>query len=775
MTDYRGQITDAVAATVFRSCTCFSWFDQKPFEIPRFILDAFSHGEVRNLLLLSLQLRLYQDFYCLGFAAPSTRLAPVPDVEAASFVNKLDAANRGKGYSESGMWKISELRKNEIIVKRDGLELWVHPNDFLKWQKPFDLGTARTLRFPKGLLGLSPGFYRAESSKDWPQRDARRIHRFYWNLTAAGAAPFIRATTSTLNAWNLPFRVKVANHPSRFNRCDAGVLYLPITDYELAGRVLGRILKAVTSYLKQGTPALTKMLAPGLGWAEDPPSAESFGTHRCGLIADGMLRACEHGKNTLQSRLEMVEARFKKAGISLEEPFLNPDSRVPDVFDRFENHAPCASLAHWSSRRSDSDGGQFLETAHGIGLRIAREALWHGDRCNWVGAETVLPDPDKVARQPAYKILGPSLYSGTSGVALFLAELYKASADAEVRRTAIGAMRHSLSCADTVPPGSRLSLYKGLTGIALATIAVGNATGREELLGRASALLKRMIHEARPIDASDFVSGKAGAIVGLLVLWSVLRDPALLETAVRLGDGLVKVADKSNRGIPWRSGGIRENRNPIGFSEGIAGIAYALLELFRVASEAVYRRTAEQALAFESRRLSAQEHAHATFRMDRRSLSRTAVASSLENSWSHGSPGIALSRIRAFEILKHMNYKAETISAIRTTRRTLENWRRVGRGNFSLAHGLAGNAEVLLYAREVLGEELEPEHSLAVQVAREAGMNCAEGAYSSPWGPAVCETPSLMSGLAGMGHFYLRLRDPRILSVLTWRQQPARG
>jgi lantibiotic modifying enzyme len=118
-----------------------------------------------------------------------------------------------------------------------------------------------------------------------------------------------------------------------------------------------------------------------------------------------------------------------------------------------------------------------------------------------------------------------------------------------------------------------------------------------------------------------------------------------------------------------------------------------------------------------------------------------------------------------------VSYKARAISAIRNTRQTLENWGRVGRGDFSLAHGLAGNAEVLLYAHEVLGGELEAVHSLAVQVAREAGMNCAMGGYNSQWGAAVEETPSLMSGLAGIGYFYLRLRDPRILSTLTWIQR----
>ena len=48
-------------------------------------------------------------------------------------------------------------------------------------------------------------------------------------------------------------------------------------------------------------PAFTKHLAPGLGFAEDPGTIrDSFGTHRCRLLAEGTLRPAIDSKFSMQ-------------------------------------------------------------------------------------------------------------------------------------------------------------------------------------------------------------------------------------------------------------------------------------------------------------------------------------------------------------------------------------------------------------------------------------------------------------------------------------------
>src|SRR5215475_1936253 len=61
-----------------------------------------------------------------------------------------------------------------------------------------------------------------------------------------------------------------------------------------------------------------------------------------------------------------------------------------------------------------------VQTATAIGRQLVQEAVWDQERCNWVG---FLPDADGPMYAPphtTYRALGPDLYAGTSGVALFL-------------------------------------------------------------------------------------------------------------------------------------------------------------------------------------------------------------------------------------------------------------------------------------------------------------------------------------------------------------------
>jgi lantibiotic modifying enzyme len=72
----------------------------------------------------------------------------------------------------------------------------------------------------------------------------------------------------------------------------------------------------------------------------------------------------------------------------------------------------------------DPSNSELLRTADGIGSRLGRQAIWHGNRCNWVGAQPIERHPGGLYQGVTYEALGPDLYSGTAGVALFLAELY---------------------------------------------------------------------------------------------------------------------------------------------------------------------------------------------------------------------------------------------------------------------------------------------------------------------------------------------------------------
>lgn len=746
-----------MAATEFLSPTSYSWFGKEPFAMPKWTLRAFTAEEVRNFVLLNLQSDLYTNFYCRGYAAPVGEAHRLVGKEPDAFAQKLHVANHGRGFSEGEPWRIEEVRRSDFIVSRDGLEMRARSSDLLKRTKLLKPKARISLRLTQGIFDGSPGFYLAAGDKDLPISKSRPLLRFYWNLSPAGAAPFIRAATSLLNRAKIPFRVKVANHPGRFDRCDAGVLYLPDRSSAQLQHLVEKILISVAPYLHLGTPALTKPLAPGVSWAEDP-AGESFGFSRCILIAEALLHACEAGKRRIADRMSAVETRFRKDGIRIETPHLNPGSRNAHKFESFNDRGPLSSPPRTGTRRLASDEGRFLEAAHEIGRKIVRHTFWRGDRCNWLGFEPKPSEMNFSAESGAFRPLGPDLHSGTSGVALFLAELYVATGDVSARRAALGAMRHSLSQLQTIPWATRFSLYHGWIGVALAAAHVGIATKNGEFTHRAARLLRQMPRRTPAIRENGILRGSAGGILGLLNLRRTLDDAALLHPAAHLGDVLTKVVN-----------GTGSRPVPCGFAEGFSGMAYALLELFEATGNTKYRDAAVRALAREDKRLRQERAAspHASWR--RKNHGKKAVTLSRETSWSHGAPGIALARVRAFEVLRDQRFKISAMPEIQATCRTLESWRWVARGSLSLAHGVAGNTEILIYTCRVIGDELEAERLEALQVSRETAMNWTKKASKSNWEGQTGHSPNVMSGLAGIGYFFLRLGNAEIVSPLTLR------
>lgn len=420
------------------------------------------------------------------------------------------------------------------------------------------------------------------------------------------------------------------------------------------------------------------------------------------------------------------------------------------------------------------DEAVFLNTACGIGEIIAEEALWHEDRCTWVG---VMPDGAARRRQMglAYSTLGPDLYGGTSGVGLFLGELYAATGDASVGRAATGAIRHALARTDVIPRTERLGLFTGWIGVALAAVRLGKIIREGELVERAYQLLRRCTWEEVDGTGFDLIAGRAGGIAGLVALAKILDDPSLLEPAAQLGDDLLRTADRSRVGWSWSGPPKFQYRNLTGFSHGAAGVAYALMELFQATGEAKYRTGAEQAFAYERHWFDEQAANWPDFRRDTAAGRRVSRKPSFSTVWCHGAPGIALSRLRAFEITQDEIYRSEAVTGLETTRHAVEVAQGAKRGNYSLCHGLAGNTEVLMHGYQVLGQEWEDAAALAREVAMDGIEMYEKREHGWPYGTNGGETPALMLGLAGIGLFYLRLSRPAVPSILSLRSNEYDG
>jgi lantibiotic modifying enzyme len=402
----------------------------------------------------------------------------------------------------------------------------------------------------------------------------------------------------------------------------------------------------------------------------------------------------------------------------------------------------------------------FLEHADRIARRICRDAIWSNGSCNWIGPFMDAWNMWDVRQ----KSFGPDLYSGTSGVALFLTSVAKLGNEPLLRKTAEGAARHAHQHAADVPPPLRLGMYSGTIGIAWALIRVGEVLDNPAWLEHGISLLDQIdtnIHVA----GVDVMGGYAGAIPALLELSRRYARPAWAELALRYGDLLERSAQKSPEGWSWKTielPGQAEQKNLTGFSHGTAGIGWAFLELFEVTREPRFRSAAEEAFRYERTHYNSTAENWPDFRDFLRPPG--SPAPTFGAAWCHGAPGIALSRLRAWRLTGSPQAREEAEIAVRTTKRTLEasDAARIG---FSLCHGCAGNADVLLEAGDTLGT---PDLRKAAEAVGESGIEHFES-QRLPWPcglQGAGETASLMLGTAGIGYFYLRLADPQIPTVL---------
>jgi lantibiotic modifying enzyme len=395
---------------------------------------------------------------------------------------------------------------------------------------------------------------------------------------------------------------------------------------------------------------------------------------------------------------------------------------------------------------------EYLGVAASLARTLADGAVWHERRCSWVGVAA--RDPSRVGGLALVEALGPDLYDGTAGVALFLAEAAAALDDARLRAVARGALRHALHHAHRARGDG---LYSGAAGIACAAARVAIVLGCEEARCGAGEILGAWRRTRAAGTDWDLIGGCAGTLSALVVLADVLEDASLLDLAATVGDELLAAAQRTDAGWLWPNPSRPSEHGLCGIAHGAAGIGHALVELWAATGERRFRDAGAGACDYERSWLARRGGSWPDLRGIQRRAGRD-VPAPVSNTWCQGAPGIALSRLRAAALLRSEVLHEDAEAALALTRRHVAELSALAPDDFSLCHGAAGAADVLLYggrdrvlARGIGDVGIERHHLTST---------------SFPCGVPHGETPGLLIGLAGIGLFYLRLSDPRIDTVL---------
>jgi hypothetical protein len=255
-------------------------------------------------------------------------------------VQALSDANLTRERWDAG-WQIARFEPSGQVLAAKGEQtrlLW--PGEYIAQDgmgmapRP---GTSISIFTPKESRTLQPGFYFVFGEADYDPHNMRGLMRFYWNVSADGAAELVRGVTRALNRFRVPFRFKCVSSPAYYARLDSAVLFVRRRFYRPVAELLADLYPRVRPFLGEDCPLFTRPLAPGWALAEDPADGQSFGMSRCLMLAQGIWDAyARYGSQSLEARWQAVSEQFGRQGVDLARPYLNRGS-----VDRYEPvHVP---------------------------------------------------------------------------------------------------------------------------------------------------------------------------------------------------------------------------------------------------------------------------------------------------------------------------------------------------------------------------------------------------------------------------------------------------
>ena len=256
----------------------------------------------------------------------------------------------------------------------------------------------------------------------------------------------------------------------------------------------------------------------------------------------------------------------------------------------------------------------FIAEADRIAAELSRYAIRRGPAAAWIGL-------DWLGDSEVFQLvcLGPDLYNGSAGIAVFLAAHAAATGcrpSGELALAAVAQLRKNLASRN-VPRQARalgIGAATGLGSIVYALAVMAKCLDNGELLADAEAAAKLFTDELIAADKQlDVMGGSAGAILGLFRLHRDTGSAIVLDRAVKCGEHLLaqrRVGPEGRRSwigqefgakAHWRSGaGANSPAHGLnGMSHGAAGFAYALSSLAAATGRDDFANAAAECIAFE--------------------------------------------------------------------------------------------------------------------------------------------------------------------------------
>jgi type 2 lantibiotic biosynthesis protein LanM len=404
--------------------------------------------------------------------------------------------------------------------------------------------------------------------------------------------------------------------------------------------------------------------------------------------------------------------------------------------------------------QSEMQPERLIAGAQAVGDRLHRLALHVEGTVGWLG---LTPTNE---REWHLLPADADLYSGTAGMALFLAYLGAVTGEerhTELAKLALATVRHQVAPLKEHPNQANIGLFSGISSFIYLLAHLGTLWNDEALYREAEEIVTLLPAAIEQDQAFDVMAGTAGCLAALLALHAVAPSQTTLAMTIRCGDHLVSCARPMSRGLGWST---KMAEIPLaGISHGNAGIALSLLRLYASCGDDRYQRTALEAMEYERSLFSVERRNWPDLRSPSSGQPQPAPEqAACMVAWCHGAPGMALARLGSLPFVDDAAIGGEIEAALATTLAEGFGW------NHSLCHGDMGNIDALLVAARTLRD---PRYEK--QIRRIVPM-LLDSIDRQGWVlgvPQGIETPGLMTGLTGAGYELLRLAAPnRVPSIL---------
>lgn len=368
-----------------------------------------------------------------------------------------------------------------------------------------------------------------------------------------------------------------------------------------------------------------------------------------------------------------------------------------------------------------------------------------------------------------------NIYSGCSGILLFLIEYYKYAKNHETE-TLISKCANWLESFCINNKSKNLAFYTGRIGTVYAIVRARMILNDERGVERAFDLLKELeFKESAQSSNFDFLNGLAGSLMGLLHIYDLGKLSSIkakvLEAANRLIEG-IKVREY---GFYWNKTG--KMIQPLcGFSHGTSGISFVFLELGNYFNEPFFYEIAKRGMDYEDHFYDEIKNNWPDFRKgyfkeeEEKWFVEQYTKGNLSffekpaymTAWCHGSPGIGLARFRASNLLLNSNYEERVDSILHELGREKAN----SHYSSTWCHGLLGN-NILFLEKNKKDRQGECPIFFMKSCMNSIEIKNQLGYYRSGLNYEKEENLSLFLGISGIGYSYIQaLSSDRVFSPL---------